>query len=36
MEQQRQGIEQALQGAMLDDMSSMMRQLMLHFPQSPP
>jgi hypothetical protein len=35
-EQQRQGTEQARQGAMLDDMSSMMRQLMLHFPQPPP
>jgi hypothetical protein len=34
-EQQRQGIEQARQGAMLDDMSSMMRQLMLHFPHPP-
>lgn len=31
-EQQCQGIEQARQGAMLDEMSSTMRQLMLHFP----
>ena len=36
IEQQRQGIEQARQGAMLDDMSSMMQQLMLHFLQPPP
>ncbi|XP_050919091.1 uncharacterized protein LOC127136594 [Lathyrus oleraceus] len=35
-EQTRKGIEQALQGEMLDKMSLMMRQLVLHFPPPPP
>lgn len=35
-EQSRQGIEQAQQGAMLDEMNMMMWQLKLHFPPQPP
>lgn len=35
-EQTRQGIEQARQWEMLDEMSLVMRQLMLDFPSPPP
>lgn len=35
-EQSRQGIEQARQGAVFDEMNLMMQQLMLHFPPQPP
>lgn len=35
-EQSRQGIEHARQGAVLDEMNLMMRQLMFHFLPQPP
>lgn len=34
-EQTRQGVEHIRRGAMLEDMQSMMQQLMLHFPRPP-
>lgn len=34
-EQTRQGVKQVQQGAMLEEMQSMMQQLMLHFPPPP-
>lgn len=35
VEQTRQGVEQIRQEVMLEDMKSMMQQLMLHFPPPP-